>query len=136
MATEPRVQIEIPVADLLEPFLDRYRYVYGGTGEFALLSEVVKKTTDRNLLLCVAEKAMARLAEMYGVDADRYAELSIAETFNSTGTAEHTVRGYGTRAENSRNRNKAYKVLGKLLTMVKDGKTGLGKVARINPGKL
>jgi hypothetical protein len=135
MATEPRVQIEIPVADLLEPFLDRYRYVYG-SGDYNLLSQVVAKTTDRVLLAHVAEKAMARLAEMYGTDADRYAELSISETFNSTGTAEHTVRGYGTRAENSRNRDKAYRVLGKLLSMVKDGKTGLGKVSRINPGKL
>lgn len=136
METEPRVQIEIPVADLLEPFLDRYRYVHGATGEFALLSEVIKKTTDRTLLRCVAEEAMVRLAEMYSADADRYAELSITETFNPTGTVDSVVRGYDTRAQNSRNRTKAYKVLGKLLSMVKDGKSGLGKVARINPSKI
>jgi hypothetical protein len=136
VAVNPKVQITIPVADFLEPFLDRYRYIYGGTGEFALLSEVVKKTTDRSLLLLVAEKAMTRLEEIYGEEADRYAELSLTETFNPTGTMEHTVRGYGTRAENSRNRKKAYGVLGKLLEMVKKGKTGIGKVAQIVPGKL
>lgn len=129
MATEPRVQIKIPVADLLEPFMDRYR-------DYNLLSQVVAKTTDRVLLAHVAEKAMARLAEMYDADADRYAELSITGIFNPTGSMDSVVRGYATRAENSRNRNKAYKVLGKLLSMVKDAKTGLGKVAAINPAKL
>ncbi len=134
MTSEPRVQIEIPVADLLEPFLDRYRYVYG-SGDYNLLTQVVAKTTDKVLLAHVAEKAMARLAEMYGTDADRYDELSISGTFEH-GSADSVVRGYGTRAENSRNRNKAYKVLGKLLGMVRDAKTGLEKVARINPSKL
>lgn len=133
MATEPRVNIEIPVADLLEPFLNRYRY---GSGDYSMLSQVVAKTTDRELLVHVAEKALTRLSEIYGTDADRYASLNITGTFNSTGTAEHTVRGYGTRAENSRNRTKAYKVLGKLLKMVQNGKTGPGKVAQINPSKL
>jgi hypothetical protein len=134
VTSEPKVQICVPVSELLEPFLDRYRYVYG-SGDYNLLSQLVSKTTDKILLLHVVEKALSRLADMYEVDADRYAELSIRETFNPTGSMESIVRGYGTRAENSRNKYKASKVLSKLTAMVQDSKKAV-KVATIIPGKL
>ena len=132
MKKEPKVEISIPVPDLLQPFLDRWI----GEKDFHLLSKVVDKTSDRSLLLHVAEKSMSRLSEIYKEEEKHFSEKELSETFNPTGYTNGTVRGYGTRAIKSGYKSKFFEVLAKMLRMVKNGKKELVKIASIDLGKL
>lgn len=132
MKKEPKVEISIPVPDLLRPFL--YRWV--GEKDFHLLSKVVDKTSDRSLLLHIAEKSMSRLSEIYKKEEKHFSEKELSETFNPTGYTNGTVRGYGTRAIKSGYKSKSFEVLAKMLRMVENGKKELVKIASIDLGKL
>ena len=132
MKKEPKVEISIPVPDLLRPFLDRRI----GGDNFHLLYKVVERTSDRSLLLHIAALSMSRLSEIYKKEEKHFSEKELSETFNPTCYTNGTVRGYGTRAIKSGYKSRSFEVLAKMLTMVKNGKKELVKIASIDLGKL